>query len=428
MARIRRRARNLRKAEPAEGAEPAQGDEAEPNEASAKTESDAPSSEAFSPKENVLAAVDRRKSNAELFQPKFWEVMYGQLSVSERRLLFKTTRNFRNARANDPDDAEKRGELDKKIGRFVQLQSEELLSKLALLETGSPTRVELDRQLQGLQKQWDLFSTALNSDELPDSTQLPDILAWQTTLDVAALNDVEDRTNSGRASDEMAWLRIWETIFEPEFAKQEFQTVTPFQLKAQSQAYRAKPVSLTGELRGIEVIKTRKNNPLGIEAFYSIWMKHDTSAIFPFNAYVTELPEGIELEKDKPFTAFKNENVRIDGVFFKVRTYKDSGETISQTPWILAESFQMTGKTKSEPLPVRGSFQISQAQWITFLIGMPLLAGVLAFLAYRGTANRRSQPGRSATQRINKSLDQLTSDPEIQTVEEKIANLHRDEL
>ena len=392
-----------------------------------KTESDAPESDATFPAENVLAAANRRQPSAELFQPKFWVVIYGQLSVPERRLLFRTTRKLRNERENDPAEFEERGKLVQKIGRFVQLQSEELLSKLALLETGSPKRVELDSQLQGLQKQWESIAAALNSDELLNQTQLADILALQTILDVAALNDIEDRTHSGRPSDDMAWLRIWETIFDPEFAEQQFLKVTPFQLKAQSQTYRAKPVSLTGELRGIHVVKT-KRNPLGIDVFYNVWVKPESSSIFPFNAYVTELPEGIELEKDKLFTEFKNENVQIDGVFFKVRTYKDNGKTISVTPWVLSRSFKMTGKTTVESLPVHSSFQISKSQWIAFLIGMPLLAGVLAYLAYRGTLNRRSHPGRTVTDRINNSLEELTSDPGVQTVEEKLANLNRDEL
>ena len=384
------------------------------------------SSSVFQKDLDVLAAANRRDSKTNIYQPKFWKLLYSQLSLSERRLLFRTTWNLRNARANDPDEHEQRGKLVEKIDSFAQTQSEDLLKKLSLLSTGSPTRINIDEQLEGFRKQWDSLSAAFGSDELPTKTQLADVHALQTILDVAALDDIEDRTRSGRPTDAMAWLRIWETIFDPEFADQEFSTVTPFQLKAQPEFYRGKPVSLVGELRGIQVIRTR--NPLGIEVFYSIWMKHESSSIFPFNAYITELPSGIELEKDQAFTSFENENVKIDGVFFKVRTYADNGKTISQTPFILAKTVQMAGKTEVASLSVRSDFQITQSQWIAFLIGMPLLAGVIAYFAYRGTGNRRIEPGKRVAKQINDSLEQLTSDPKVQTVEEKLANLNRDEL
>ena len=384
------------------------------------------SSPVFQKDLDVLAAANRRDSKTKIYQPKFWRLLYGQLSVSERRLLFRTTWNLRNARTNNPSEHEQRGKLVEKIDSFAQTQSEDLLEKLSLLKTGSPTRITIDDQLQGFRRQWDSLSAAFGSDELPTKAQLADVHALQTILDVAALDDVEDRTRSGRPADDMAWLRIWETIFDPEFAEHEFPTVTPFQLKAQPEFYRGKPVSLVGELRGIHVIRTR--NSLGIEVFYSIWMKHESSSIFPFNAYITELPSGIELEKDKAFTSFENENVKIDGVFFKVRTYADNGKTISQTPFILAKTLQMTGKTEVASLSVRSDFQITQTQWIVFLIGMPLLAGVIAYFAYRGTGSRRTEPGQRVAKQINDSLEQLTNDPKVQTVEEKLANLNRDEL
>ena len=375
---------------------------------------------------DVLAAANRRDSKTKIYQPKFWRLMYSQLSLSERRLLFRTTWNLRNARGNDPSEREQRGKLVEKIDSFAQTQSEDLLKKLSLLPTGSPTRINIDEQLQGFRKQWDSLSAVFRSDELPTKAQLTDVQALQTILDVTALDDIEDRTRSGRPADDMAWLRIWETIYDPQFADQEFPTVTPFQLKAQPEFYRGKPVSLAGELRGIQVIRTR--NTLGIDVFYSVWIKHESSSIFPFNAYITELPDGIELEKDKAFTSFKDENIKIDGVFFKVRTYADKGETISKTPFILAKTLQMTGKTEVASLSVRSDFQITQSQWIAFLIGMPLLAGVIAYFAYRGTGSRRTEPGQRVAKQINDSLEQLTSDPKVQTVEEKLANLNRDEL
>ena len=379
--------------------------------------------------ENVLVSqwLGEQSRAGEIYQAEFWELFYDQNSIGERRLLFSILRDLRNGHKNGAAGSKECGKLVQKMDKFVRAHSQELLGKISLLESDSPRRLKLDEQLQGFQKQWDSLSVVLNADQLPDESQLADVFALQSGLDVAAFNDVADHTRSGRPADDPAWLRVWETLFDPAIAPKHFKSVTPFQLRAQPDVYRGMPVALEGELRGIEVIRTR-NNPLGIDPFYSVWIKHEESNRQPFNVYVTDLPEGIELENDYGQTLFKEKNISVNGVFFKVRTYADAGETISETPIVLCKSFQLMRKPPVKSVSVRSDFKISRGQWITFLVAMPLLAGFLAYYAYRGTARRRSAPGKVVTGQINDSLDQLSDDPEVKTVEEKLSSLNWDDV
>ncbi len=383
---------------------------------------------------NKSTPNDRDTSQIE--QPDFWKLVYRQLELNQRRSLFAHLRSLR-YEANTTISPEC-GKLVEKLDSFAQQRCGKLLSELSLIDEDDPLKADLTDQHNRFQRQWnDELKRALvgeiSFEERNGSADFGKLQAFQAVLDEAAFENVLDNTPMTRAADDPAWLRTWERILQQSAAPSsnsnsnpniDFENVAPIQLRALPETYRNQVVSMKGELRGIEVITTR-NNPLGIERFYSLWIRPEKSAIQPYNVYVTELPESIELS-NKRFTSFTGIQLSVVGTFFKVRSYEDASEenAISETPLVLAKTVSV--QSVAPVVAIAVPWKPSRSMLIAFLVGMPLLAGFIAFWVYRNTTSRPHVPGKVTQTKIENSLDGLTRDPTVQTVQEKLQMMEQD--
>ncbi len=367
----------------------------------------------------INATNDDRVSIAE---PEFWKLLYRQLDLSDQRALFSSLRGLR-ARSFRNENDVKKSRFVLQMDDLVKGHLTELLNDLSLIDTGNPKRSVLNTRIRGLQTQWQQhLLPVLSGEPITDESQRQTVHALQAVLDEAAYAAVKDKSAPTWASDDPAWLRTWERVFV-DSKDWQADEVKPIQLKAEPDFYRGKPVAIRGELRGIEVLPT-KNNPMGVERYYSLWIRPDVSAVHPFNVYVAELPEGLELSETR-FTPFNGRQVSLIGAFFKVRTYEDAGGTISEAPLIFSKSFEIleADQGESTQLPVRGDWKPSQGMLIGFFVGMPLLAFAIAFIVYRGTMSRRILAGAAMSSKINQTLEELEDNPHVETVQEKLMKM-----
>jgi hypothetical protein len=366
-------------------------------------------------------------TNVSLSQPEFYQVLYNQLGLEEQRALFAVMRRLRSRGFSNEREYDFQ-RLATRMDEFARVHLSEMLNDLSLIEEGNPRREELNGQLETMQIQWDQqLKPALAGEPISSRQQQRTIHALQAELDKAAYAVVQDKSAPTWASDDPAWLRTWERILNVSNRWKTDQLTTPIQLKAEPDFYRGKPVAMQGELRGIEVLKTR-NNPMGIQQYYSLWIRPQESAIQPYNVYVVELPESIELSGNR-FTEFKKVKVDLLGAFFKVRTYDDVGGEVSATPLVFAKSFAVSeSEPEVEEVPVAPAWEPSKGTLTTFFIGMPLIAFVMAYLIYRGTTSRRIQTGSTVASQINESLVELEKDARVKTVQEKLASMEGEGL
>lgn len=360
-----------------------------------------------------------------LTQPEFWKLLYRQLELSEQRELFSILRELRE-RSLPGDSKPKRTLVVEKMDGFVKVRLTEMLNELSLIKEGLPKRESLNSNLQKLQNQWEQqLKPVLAGEPIRDNVQRGTVHSLQSILDQAAYAAVTDYSSPTKASDGPAWLRTWEKIlFSTESGP--VSEVKPIQLMSDSEFFRGKPVSIGGQLRGIEVIPS-KDNPVGTSQFYSIWISPNETASLPFNVFVTELPEGVELSEGR-YTAFEDLHVSITGCFFKVRTYKDAGGSISDTPLILARSFEVSEAPPVAAVPntARNSWTPSRTTLVIFFVGMPLLAAAIAFIIFRGTMSRRMKTGATMSSKINHSLSELAEDSSVETVQEKLMRMENE--
>lgn len=362
-----------------------------------------------------------------LAQPEFYQLFFKQLELNEQRGLFAALRELRGRGFSNEREFDCLP-LVRKMDSAVRVHLSEILNDLSLIDEGKPKRVELNEQLETMQRQWEqTLKPALAGEPITNPTKLRTVHALQSELDEAAFSIVNDKSSPTWASDDPAWLRVWERILNVGRGWQVEQMTTPIQLKAEPDFYRGKPVAMEGELRGVEVLQTN-NNPMGIKQYYSLWIRPQASAIQPFNVYVTQLPDPIELSADR-FTSLEGIQVELLGAFFKIRTYKDAAGEISETPLVFAKSFQVIeGAAEELAVPVAEPWQPSAQLLTAFFVGMPLLAIGIAFVVYRGTTSRKFRLGVTATAKVNESLDELGGDPNVQTVAEKLAKLESKEV
>lgn len=400
----------------------------EPREPDPKESQDSSDSEAseFDTSAADAPEQDPSSGSVRLIGGDFWNRLYRQLDLDEQRGLFAQLRALRNQ--SFPRELEfARGDLVAKMDSLIKNHRIELLNELSLIEENDPRRERLNTELQQFQQQWELqLQPTLSGDaNPPSSTQIQYIQALQQVMDAAAYSVVTDKSAPTWASDDPAWLRTWERLDQAPV--EEPPVVSPIQLMAESKFYRGKLINIRGELRGIEVLPTR-NSPMGIDQYYSAWIRPEKTSIRPFNVYLKELPEGIEVS-GKRFTPFESIELSVVGAFFKVRTYKDAGGEVSQAPLVFGRSVSVSVMKPSEvAIPVRGGWTPTRWQLILFLIAMPAVAIGIAFFTYRGTASRKYHHGAQATSRINESLGELGDDPSVKTVKERLAGMENEGL
>lgn len=388
-----------------------------------KPELDTESSE----ENSSLPQQAERHEDVSLAQPEFWKQVYRKLNLSEQRELFSLLRSLR-ARSFDGESQPDSQSLVKKIERSVKFRLSEMLNDLAMLAEGVLKREVLNRDLQEFQHQWERqIEPAMSGNSTLDDQQKAMIESLQLVFDEAAFAVVNDYTSPTKATDDPAWLRTWEKIVFSEKLPPG-KEVKLIQLVAEADFYRGKRVSMQGELEGIEVLPTRAN-PIGTEQFYSVWIRPDSTPVQPFNVYLLELPAGIELSENR-YTAFEDLQVAFDAYFFKVRTYKNVERKISTTPLLLAKSMKIVEVDPAEvaPVTVRSGWTPSRGVLIAFFVGMPLLAAGIAFWIFRGTTSRRLRTGATMALRINESLDELSGDTRVETVEEKLLRMEQEGL
>jgi len=138
--------------------------------------------------------------------------------------------------------------------------------------------------------------------------------------------------------------------------------------------------------------------------------------------YTHELPEGFPELTEKFQTV--NEQVSIDGYFFKLRTYVAADDVVKVGPVVLASN--LTRIAPTEYLDV-GNWQPSRATLIFAFLLMPLIATAIAWWVFRFSKTQPYRPGGKTSKKINQTLVDLTKDPRVQTEREKVMALYEND-
>ena len=253
-------------------------------------------------------------------------------------------------------------------------------------------------------------------EELP-ADQRTILLAIEAQLLEFIRNDVKDHTGMKRPADGPAWNSAWESVLTQPITHPI--SVSHRQLMSQPKFYRLKPVAIEGVVRGAQRIEFTPNE-MGLTSYYIIWIEPAQAGVSPICVYSHDVPEGFE-HVGEEFEFFEK-RVRVEGIFFKIRTYQTKMEEIESCPLVLCKSFI--------PIQVTNNEAIATTDWkpeawymIPFLILVPLAVGVWAYLAYQGTKMRRPNHAKIVRDQIDDALRDLSDDPSIKSDAERVREL-----
>jgi hypothetical protein len=363
----------------------------------------------------------------------FWAMIMRKLDTEQQRDWFRL---LKSVRCGKPIDSDRRIEIEKLV-EIVSHQRElfhrDRFDQLAVLADGTEEKTKRANELYESEQMWDAkilpaLTAVLAGNDFTVS-QLQQIERLQLVLDPLILMEVQDHTTIGWEGDSAAWVRLWERVRDPRFpasnnTSNRLAEATPvvshLQLSSQPDFYRGKPITVRGR-----VLSARQemldDSELGVPHYFVLWLQPADSNVAPYCIYALELPVGFPPVSER--FSKHNQPIEATGLFFKIRTFVDGSNQVSESPVILTNQLTMTEDNTDSLLSV-SNFRLPLQAWIGFLVLMPLVAATIAWLIFRGSETRRYQPGALMTKKINRGLQALTRDPGVQSDVEKIQDLY----
>lgn len=160
---------------------------------------------------------------------------------------------------------------------------------------------------------------------------------------------------------------------------------------------------------------------LGIDHLYVAVVRPEDSKVTPYYLYLTKWPQDFPPVGER-YTAM-NQALIAEGIFFKIRTYRDTENKIQHSPMILTKNVLPFAEPRAPPM-VHNSLW-AQPVWLALVVGtMVVIAGVVAYFAYASNRPIRFQPGPNRTRDIHHELEILAEDPEVKTARERVQDLY----
>ncbi len=351
----------------------------------------------------------------------FWRDVFLELPREDQKAFFGLLRDQDSGAIYTPADKEKLLDLLDRVDQNVQSHLLQVI-QTATQSNGTESGVPVTQPLLDITKPWTdktlpyLRSTVRKDLEMLDFDRAQ-LALLRSYFENAMLSLIEDHGQLLSPIEGPGWLVVWDRVLKDKAGK--YRTVTHFDLSSQPETYRGEPVEIDGMALLIERV-TMAKNILGVEEYYVIWVRSDEIGKTPFCVYTLELPPGTESFAARRVSV--KWKVKIDGYFFKIRTYVDQQSKVGECPMILARS------CISLPVPVTASndeFQWKVPWW--FIAAMLSLLAALAIgiakAVYDSSKARRYKPSPEFEMQLKSGLKKLASDPDIQSDRERVANL-----
>ncbi|MEL7497373.1 MAG: hypothetical protein AAFN77_07155 [Planctomycetota bacterium] len=367
--------------------------------------------------------------DAELDYPvaavRFWEETYPALPAPQKKVLMQTTRQLRTGQLVQDRSLEESTKLIKILEVRREQFHQYLFDQLTLTPDKSPSKPLLSEQYYASEQVWEkMIKPALEAVNLEKDitvAQQQAIFKLQPVLDQLAYRQVQDKTTIGWVGDSEAWIRSWERLLKPKDADLESKPVKRIQLMSQPDVFRGRMVSLGGWIRSGRKIELSDDSATGLSHCYELWLRPADTSVGPYCVYCAELPkvDGLPVFNEKYQDA--NIKVTLDGLFFKLRKFVAGSQDIEYCPLLVSSTLTVIAE---EDLRESSSNLAFSVYWlIPAIIGLPVFAVFVAWLAYRGSEVTRLEPSEKNKNRLGASLDDLRNDPNIETDLERIQKL-----
>ena len=278
---------------------------------------------------NVTTTNKNSSDPASEIASEFWRSIINKMKPEQQATLMKMLRSMRRSEPLAPETVESCKSLVSIISKNRNKFHQDLFDQLALTADGTQEKKELSSGLFDSQAVWEeeilpAFQATVKGEDFT-LAQLQAIHRLQATLDPIVFDQVQDGTAIGWSGDSDAWKRIWEIVTGgptgPLALKEpapDFKQVTRIELMSQPEFYRGQPIKVEGWVRSARESEVSKTSELGISQKYTMWIRPKETKQGPYCVYAHQTPDDFP-ELTTQFQDL-NEQVSIEGYFFKVRT------------------------------------------------------------------------------------------------------------
>ncbi len=362
----------------------------------------------------------------------FWLTTYKRLSEDKKLQLFGLLRKVVRSDFSPTEDAAALTGILKRLAKEQSDFQTLALGEISLLSDPQ----EKQRRTEVLfefDKRWQTdvvptLNAAVAGEDYTFAGQI-EIRKVVQVLRPMLLSAVEDMAGMGTRSDLPGWLTVWDeaVVATPNGLSGEYNSageVSFLQLSGQPDNYRGHPVFVKGQARTCRK-KLLKETRLPVDHYYEVWVEPLTvDGDGLFCVYAAEIPDSFtkELVEREPGKFHEVDvTVSLTGRFFKVRSYRDLGGSVSHSPVVIARRIDSVGTLSATEKTVPA---IPGRSYLMFwFLGIGALATGLAVAVFRTTRTPSRQLGHSSTRRMSRSLEMLEQDASIKSPAERVAEL-----
>lgn len=366
---------------------------------------------------------------------RFWRTAYPNLRGPWKSKLMQITRKLRRGSEVEFDRSDESLRTSRQMLEWLSNERDQfhqqLFDQITLTPDRAPNKAQMNERYYACEDIWekDVLPAlkSLLADEDITIGQQQTILRLQNVLDYFVLQEVQDKSAIGWSGDTEAWRRLWEQVVEPEsqtvagVIEAKPSPVKRIQLMGQPNFFRGKRVQIEGWVRSARMRKVAQPSSLPFTSYYELWLRPKDTNAGTYCVYASNLPEGFP-KLDESFQDL-NQAIKVEGRFFKLQSFVAGDRSVDYSPALLTNQIQLVEETRTasnETQPVSFSWLLPA------LVALPLIAGGLAWLAFRSSEPTAREPGKSAQKRLSGSLEQLKDDPDIETDAQRIERLKRE--
>ncbi len=353
----------------------------------------------------------------------FWNTTFRKMNPAQQTTLLKLVKNVRLGQSIPASDQESARQITRLLSRLRDQYQQDLFDKLSIAPNGTAETTKLANAMYESAEIWETVQPALEASSRGEEFtigQLKAVEKLQSVLDPLIYAQVEDRTSIGWKGDPAAWKRIWEKTLAGEVP--EPQSVTRIELVGQPDYYRGRAIEVEGWVRRARKEKLDESSELGFSHYYIIWMRPHETKLGPYCVYANSLPEGFPEIGEQDLEL--NEHVRLQGYFFKVRNYIAADGSVLNCPLIISQSMAPVESTQFTAVD---RWQPSRSTLMVFFALIPIIATGLVWIAFRNSKTKPYTPGKKMKTKIDRTLEELSHDPDVQSDRERVMELYETE-
>lgn len=251
------------------------------------------------------------------------------------------------------------------------------------------------------------------------------------------MEGVQDRTAMGDPADRMAWLWLWDQsmLDASNNSSAVSEPVSLLQLSGQPAVWRARPVRMEGVAKTVRRIE-QTQTALPTKTYYEVWVEPTNSVHGNLCClYTAHVPDSLVPPEESQHSARQNKTnrthrspfhsvdqpVSVSGRFFKLRSYRDAGGSVSHAPVVISHSIATPGTATAGATAAgrdgndnrngNDNKTIASQAW---LFGAVAIASTIAAILLFRIARTRPRPvGRRASQHVRSTLLQLQDDQSL---------------